>query len=98
LGDHAQLCAFNPANVMGMTRKGDLAPGLDADVTIINPAESRVVGPQALRSRADWSPYTGMTLSGFAHTVILRGQPVLEAGTITARPGSGRFIPRTLPG
>lgn len=93
-----QLCAFNPANVMGMTRKGDLAPGLDADVTIINPAESRVVGPHALRSRADWSPYTGMTLSGFAHTVILRGQPVLEAGTITARPGSGRFIPRTLPG
>jgi dihydropyrimidinase len=96
-----ELCATNPARLMGLAgRKGDIAPGFDADLAIIDPRRRvRVVPagrpePATLHSRADWSPYEGMELAGFAHTTLVRGTPVVRDHSVVGAPGHGRFLER----
>jgi dihydropyrimidinase len=92
-----ELCATNPARIMGLGhRKGDIAPGLDADIAIIDPHNTVTVqaGHPPLQSRCDWSPYEGQRLGGFAHTTLVRGTPVVREGRVVGRPGHGRFLER----
>lgn len=96
-----ELCAANPARIMGLgDRKGDIAPGFDADLAIIDPSRRvRIVPagraePATLRSRCDWSPYEGMELAGFAHTTLVRGVPVVRGHNIVGPAGHGRFVER----
>ncbi len=91
------LCCTTPARVMGLgDRKGAIAPGLDADLAIIDPARTVPVDWSTMHSRCDWSPYQGLRLGGFARTTLIRGTPVFEDGKVTGTPGSGRFLPRRL--
>lgn len=94
-----ELCCWNPARLMGLDhRKGDIAPGMDADITVIDPSHTRTVRPDRLQSRADWNPYEGMKLGGFATHTLVRGTPVVENGRVTGTPGHGRFVERWSPG
>jgi len=99
MSDLVRLCAVNPARIMGLWgRKGDIAPGFDADIAIIDSAREVVVRPDALQSRCDWSPYEGMRLSGFSRTTLVRGRVAWDDGRVVAPAGSGRFLPRSAPG
>lgn len=96
-----QLCSTNPARIMGLgDRKGDIAPGFDADLAIIDPARRTRIVPRGraesstLQSRCDWSPYEGMELSGFAHTTLVRGVTVVRDHQVIGTPGHGVFLPR----
>ncbi|QQS09115.1 MAG: dihydropyrimidinase [Phycisphaerales bacterium] len=94
-----QLCCTNPARVMGLgDRKGTIAPGFDADLAIIDPAASLTVDPKSLYSKADWSPYQGMTLHGFSSLTMVRGTVVYENGKHVGTPGHGQFVSRSGPG
>lgn len=93
------LCAGEPARKMGLWgRKGAIAPGFDADITIIDPRASKTVTPRkTLQSMCDWSPYEGMNLAGFSRTTLVRGTVVVDGGEPVARPGHGVFLPRVAP-
>ncbi len=94
-----QLCATQPACVMGMgDRKGQIAPGYDADIAIIDPEYKMVINWKTLQSAADWNPYQGMELSGFAQTTLVRGTLIVDDYKIVGQNGHGRFIRRTQPG
>jgi dihydropyrimidinase len=78
-----ELCSTAPASIMGLgDRKGEISPGFDADLAIIDPARCVTVVPRGgkasptLESRCDWSPYEGRELFGFARTTLVRGVPV----------------------
>ena len=93
------LCSTNPANIMGMgDRKGHIAPGFDADLTIIDPSRTREVDLKEMQSRCDWSPYQGMKLGGFARTTLLRGTVIVDGYKYVGRRGQGQFIERRGPG
>lgn len=99
-----ELCAANPARIMGLAhRKGDIAPGLDADLVFIDPARRTTVVPRGstraptVQSLADWSPYDGMELAGFPRTTLVRGVPVVRDYQVIGAPGHGRFLPRSRP-
>jgi dihydroorotase-like cyclic amidohydrolase len=53
------------------------------------------VRPEEVRSLAGWSPFTGRTLTGRAVATFLRGELVMERGTVVAQPGRGRFVARS---
>ena len=95
-----ELCSYKPARVMGLGhRKGQLAPGFDADIAIIDPSETRRVEPgKTVQSRCDWSPFEGMSLGGFAKMTMVRGTPILENGQFVGKAGHGVFVPRKSPG
>jgi dihydroorotase len=62
----------NPARILGI-HKGTLAPGADADITIIDPDAEWVINPAQFRSKSRNCPFAGWTVTGRAHTVLVGG-------------------------
>lgn len=89
-----QLCCTQPAALMGLSRKGQIAPGFDADVVIFDPNREKTLTPAMLHERAGWTPYNGHRVVGWPRTVILRGEViVLNEQYVGTR--SGRFVARS---
>jgi dihydropyrimidinase len=44
---------------------------------------------------ADWTPYEGLTVTGWPVVTIARGRVVVEAGGFHADAGSGRYLRAT---
>src|SRR5207253_11366598 len=92
--DLIRLLSANPARIFGLwPRKGDLAPGFDADILIFDPRPQRVLSAAELHSRAGFSPYEGLTVTGRLSTTIVRGQVVYQNGKVVGKPDFGRFQP-----
>jgi allantoinase len=75
LADVARWMARRPAELAGLRRKGQLAPGFDADVAVVDPDATFVVDPAALHHRHPVSPYAGRRLHGVVRATWLRGEP-----------------------
>jgi dihydroorotase len=74
LEDVARVAARAPALVYGIAGKGDVLPGFDGDLVVVDP-QVRVPLPLAwLHSRAGYSPYEGLALAGWPREVVLRGR------------------------
>ena len=65
-----------PAKLAGLTRKGKIGPGFDADFCVLAPDESFVVNPDRLHHRNPLTPYAGRRLMGVVRETWLRGEPV----------------------
>ena len=78
-----------PARLAGLTAKGRIKPGHDADFCVLAPEESFTVDPARLHHKHPvTTPYAGRILHGVVRTTILRGQPVDPArprGTLLRR-------------
>lgn len=88
-----EVCCAAPALLMGLGRKGRLAPGYDADVVIFDPHDTRTLSPVTLHETAGWTPYDGMTVEGWPRTVLVRGQVVVQ-DTVYTGARTGRFLAR----
>jgi dihydropyrimidinase len=89
-----ELCATAPARLMGLTRKGSLLPGYDADVVIFDPKRQKTISTDTLHEAADWTPFAGLSVTGWPRTVLLRGQMVVEDEAYVGATGDGRFVKR----
>jgi dihydropyrimidinase len=88
-------CCTNPAKLMGLyPTKGVIAPGSDADLAIIDPEKRLEVDHQAMETNADWSPYQGWSLAGFAETTFSRGRKIVDGYRFVGENGWGRWLPR----
>jgi dihydropyrimidinase len=75
-------------------RKGVLAPGSDADVAILDPKRKLTVDPAQMAGGADWSPYDGWELAGFAETTFCRGRKIVDGYKFVGENGWGQWLPR----
>jgi dihydropyrimidinase len=91
--DLVRLLCTNPAKIFGLwPQKGDLQPGSDADIVLFDPRPERVLSAAELHSRAGFSPYEGLTVTGKVHTTICRGRVIYHDGVMVGRPDFGRFV------
>lgn len=89
-----KLC-WNPARIMGLApRKGVIQVGSDADIAIIHPKNKIKVDPKKMETNADWNPFEGMDLAGFARTTISRGDVIVDDYKVVGKMGRGRWLPR----
>jgi allantoinase len=88
LVDVAGWMSAGPARLAGLSRKGAIEVGRDADFAVVDPDAGWTVDPSQLRHRHPLTPYAGMTLRGVVRETWLRGAP-LNGG-----PPRGRLLTR----
>ncbi len=94
----ARVMAENPARIFGLyPRKGAVRVGSDADLTIWDPAPSWTIEQKHHLGIAGFTPYEGWAARGRPWMTLLRGQVLLNGGTLEQKPGHGRFLARTNP-
>jgi allantoinase len=89
----AELLSWKPAQRFGLLGKGDIAPGYDADIALVDPHESFRVHAAESESNQGYSPFEGLELTGRVKTTFLRGIPIFHAGSITG-PARGQYLRR----
>lgn len=94
----AGLVAHNPAHAMGLgQRKGAIAPGLDADLAIIDLEGNTRVERSSVACSAGYSIYEGWRLKGRVVHTLVRGRTVMRDGRLEdGAIGSGQFVRRRL--
>jgi dihydropyrimidinase len=90
-----KACATNPAKLMGLyPKKGVIRKGSDADIVIIHPKNKVKVDWHKMETNADWNPYQGWRLAGFADKTFCRGKLVVDNYKCIGEKGWGQFQPR----
>lgn len=74
----AGMFATNPARLNGLSRKGVVAAGYDADLVVLDPRERRPTRVAALHMATDYTPYEGEELAGWPSVVVSGGRVVLD--------------------
>jgi len=85
-------CSTRPAAILGLTGKGRILPGHDADLVVFDPDRDFVVSGERLHSDVDTSFYDGLRLHGVPVATIGRGELLTREGELMASPGRGRML------
>ena len=87
----ARVTAAHPARRFGLTGKGSIAVGLDADLTLIDLNARYTLERNALFQKHRFSPYIGGKFRGAVRRTLLRGETVFEDGRILTM-GYGKLV------
>jgi dihydropyrimidinase len=90
-----ELVSTNAAKLFGLyPKKGDIAPGSDADIVIFDPDKRVTLKTEDQLTRCDYNPYDGWTVTGWPAKVLLRGSVIVDDGKWVGRTGQGDFLRR----
>lgn len=97
LDQYVDLVSSNAARIMGLyPRKGALAAGSDADITILDPSRRGKVTASDLHE-TDYTPWEGHDIFAWPETTMLRGKIMVEGGRLLGQPSDGRYLKRKIP-
>ena len=85
------LTSAGPQRLFGITGKGRVAAGYDADFTIVDMKRQETIRDSWIASRSQWTPYDGKTVTGWPVGTIVRGRQVMSEGELTA-PSTGAAV------
>jgi len=86
-----QLTSHGPEKLFGISEKGHIAQGYDADLTIVDMDAERVIEDSWIESRCGWTPFAGTKVKGWPIGTLIRGRTVMWEGEILGSAG-GRPI------
>lgn len=81
-----EATATLPAKIFGLTKKGRLKEGFEADIVLVDPKAKLRIDPANFLSKAKYSPFKGMRCIGAAAYTIVNGVVVAERGQIVGSP------------
>ncbi len=76
------LVCSGPARIFNIAGKGRIARGFDADFTLVDLKATREITADWLASKCGWSPFEGMTVTGWPVGTIIRGNVVMRDGEL----------------
>ena len=89
----ARLTSHNPARRFGLNAKGDIAPGLDADLVLVDPNASWTIRAADSESTQGYTPFEGLEMACKVKATFLRGAAVFDGGKVVGAP-RGRYLHR----
>ncbi len=89
----AELLSYNPARRFGLKGKGDIAPGFDADIALVDPNKSFVAGGKHSESSQGYSVFEGYEMKATVTRTILRGRTIYADGKPVGKP-AGQYLHR----
>jgi dihydroorotase len=72
------LTSAGAARIFGLVGKGRLAVGYDGDLTIVDLKAKRTIRHEMMASRCGWTPFDGLTVTGWPKATVIRGQVVMR--------------------
>jgi dihydropyrimidinase len=90
-----EITSTTPARLFGLyPRKGEIAPGSDADLVIWDPKARHTISASTHHMRVDYSMFEGYEVIGNAKTVLSRGEVIVDKGKFLGKPGRGHYLKR----
>lgn len=86
-----EITSTGPARIYGIEGKGRIAPGFDADLTIVDLAQRRIIEDAWMACKVKWTPFVGMAVTGWPKATVVRGAVVMQDGEVLGAP-AGRPI------
>lgn len=81
-----------PARVWGIVGKGRIEVGYDADLVLVDPNLKKTIRNEEQFTKTKWSPWNGVTLTGWPVRTILGGKTVFENGKIVSTEPGKRLV------
>ncbi len=85
------MTSAGPQRLFGLAGKGRIAAGYDADFTIVDLKRRETIRNEWIASKAGWSPYDGVAVTGWPVGTIIRGRTVMWQGELVT-PAAGQPI------
>lgn len=94
LSRFVDLTSAGPQRIFGLAGKGRIAVGYDADLTIVDLKRRETIRNGWIGSRSQWTPYDGVTVTGWPVGTFVRGAKVMWEGELVeaARGAPARFV------
>lgn len=89
------MMTCNPARLCSLPGKGALAPGADADITIIDPRMRWTIDVNRFRSKSRNCPFHGWEVTGRAITTIVGGKVKFDLEPARGKARSGAAVKPT---
>lgn len=89
LSRFVDMTSAGPNRLFGIAQKGRLAVGYDADMTIVDLKRQETIRNEWVASRAGWTPYDGVKVTGWPVGTIIRGNTVMWQGELVT-PNQGQ--------
>src|SRR5438105_10211623 len=85
------LTSAGPARLYNTAGKGRIAAGYDADFTVVDLKRSETITNKWVASRAGWTPYDGVRVTGWPVGTFVRGKRVMWQGEVMT-PSTGEPV------
>jgi dihydropyrimidinase len=92
------VTSANAAKIMGLyPRKGVIAVGSDADLTVVDPHRALTITASLLHE-SDYTPWEGWQVGAWPVATIKGGVVIVERGQFATAPPRGQLVPRSVLG
>ncbi|HEX8416427.1 MAG TPA: dihydroorotase [Methylobacterium sp.] len=91
LARFVDLTSAGPKRLFGISRKGRLAVGYDADVTLVDLTRRETIRNAWIASKSAWTPYDGVAVTGWPVGTLVRGRVVMWQGDLVG-PSGGEAV------
>jgi dihydroorotase len=100
LARFVDLTSHGPARLFNIACKGRIAVGYDADFTVVDLKRRQTIENRWIESRCGWTPFDGVTVTGWPVGTFVRGRKVMWEGAIEglAHGEAVRFLETLKPG
>lgn len=92
LSQMVYLLAEKPSGIFGLSDRGRLERGKNADLTVVDFNCQFKINASKFKSKAKFSPYDGWDVQGKVVKTIVNGQLIFDEGEIVAKAGSGFIV------
>lgn len=84
LGQVVHWMCDSPARVWDLVGKGRIAPGMDADLVLIDMSKTATIRDEEQLTKSRWSPWHGVSLTGWPTHTLVGGELVFAEGRVDA--------------
>lgn len=86
-----EAIAEKPADLFGISKKGRIIVGNDADILVVDMRRVSKINGEKLHSKCGWTAFENHN-AVFPRMTFIRGEAIIEDWELIGEPGYGRFI------